>query len=172
VFGGKQGVLYEINSNRMGGIQRKAGAGEVESFRLSTGIFGAPAYWNGHLYTFASEDRVKEFAVSNGWVAPSYSSSSAQRSEFSGGTPTVSANGNREGIVWVVETRAWNAAGSRAILRAYDASDLRKRLYSSEENPLRDQGSEAVRFAIPTVANGRVYVGGVKVITVYGLLGH
>jgi hypothetical protein len=172
VFGGKQGVLYDINPNRMGGAQRQSTSPEVESFRLSNGIYSAPAYWNGHLYTFASEDWLKQFTVTNGRVASAYSSRSKQESLFSGGTPTISANGNRNAVVWIVETRAWNAAGTQAVLRAYDALNVAKQLYSSDENPTRDQASEAVRFAIPTVINGRVYVGGVKAITVYGLLAH
>lgn len=91
---------------------------------------------------------------------------------FSGGTPSVSANKDRNGIVWVVETRAWNEGGPRAILRAYDALNVARRLYSSDDNQTRDRAATAVRFTIPTVANGRVYVGGVRSITVYGLLRH
>ena len=89
---------------------------------------------------------------------------------FSGGTPTVSADKDRNGIVWIVETRAWNKGGTQAILRAYDALNVARCLYSSDENRIRDEAATAVRFTIPTVANGRVYVGGVKSISVYGLL--
>lgn len=170
VFGGKQGVLYDADPNHLGGLQRNSNGPAVQSFRLSDGFYAAAAYWNNNLYTFANEDSVKQFAVSNGRVAPEYSARSTQRSLFSGGTPTVSADRNRNGIVWVVETRAWNEGGTRAILRAYDASNVAKRLYSSDENGSRDQASLAVRFAIPTVANGRVYVGGVDSVTIYGLL--
>lgn len=170
VFGGKEGVLYNIDLNHMGGLQRSSDGKAVQGMRLSDGIYGAPAYWNGNLYTFANRDFLKQFAVTNGRVAQTYSARSKQRSLFSGGTPTVSANGNHNGVVWIVETRAWNKGGTRAILRAYDASNVANQLYSSDENPKRDQASEAVRFAIPTVANGRVYVGGVNAVTVYGLL--
>lgn len=170
VFGGKQGVLYDINPNRMGGLQRAGSTPAVESFRLSNGIYSAPAYWNGNLYTYANEDSLKQFEVTNGKVAATYSSRSKQRSMFSGGTPTVSANKDRYGIVWIVETRAWNEGGTRAVLRAYDALNVAKYLYSSDENETRDQAATALRFTIPTVAAGRVYVGGVKSVSVYGLL--
>ena len=170
VFGGKEGVLYEINPVKMGGLQHHSGNPDVESFQLSEGIYSAPAYWNGHLYTYASEDSLKEFAVTNGKIAAACTSRSQQRSMFSGGTPTVSADGDRHGIVWIVETRAWNEGGMRAVLRAYEALNVDKPLYSSDVNGSRDEASTALRFTIPMVANGRVYVGGVKSVTVYGLL--
>jgi hypothetical protein len=170
IFGGKQGLLYDVTPSRMGGLQSRARAAQVQSFRLSNGIYSAPAYWNGNLYTYASQDFVKQFAVIDGKVAPTYTSRSKDRSFFSGGTPTVSASKDRNGIVWIVETRAWNEGGTRAILRAYDARNVARQLYSSDENESRDQAATAVRFTIPMVANGRVYVGGVKSITVYGLL--
>jgi hypothetical protein len=171
VFGGKEGVLYNLDPNHLGGMQSSRDGKFVQSMPLSDGIYGAAAYWNGNLYTFASGDSLKQFAVTNGRVAQAYSASSKRRSSFSGGTPTVSANGSRDGIVWIVETRAWNQGGTRPILQAYVVSNVAKQLYSSDENPARDQASAAVRFAIPTVANGRVYVGGVNSVTVYGLLG-
>ena len=57
----------------MGGLQRSANGSGVQSIRLSTGIYAAGAYWNGNLYTFASEDSLKQFAVTNGRVALTYS---------------------------------------------------------------------------------------------------
>lgn len=58
----------------------------------------------------------------------------------------------------------------RAVLEAHDALDVARLLYSSDMNRIRDEAGTALRFTIPTVANGRVYVGGVKSVTVYGLL--
>lgn len=73
-------------------------------------------------------------------------------------------------MVWIVETRAWDRGGARAVLRAYDALNVGRQLYSSALNPTRDGAAEAVRFSIPTVANGRVYFGVRKAVEVYGLL--
>ncbi len=170
VFGGKQGVLYDVDPAHLGGLQTPASSGAAHGMKISTGIYAAAAYWNGNLYTFASEDALKQFAVARGRLAKDYSARSREKSAYSGGTPTVSANGKRNGIVWVVESRAWNEGGSRAVLRAYDARNVARLLYSSEENPKRDDGGEAVRFAMATIANGRVYVGGVNTVSVYGLL--
>jgi len=172
VFGGKAGVLYAIDPDRMGGRQTNSHDPSIESFRLSKGIYSAPAYWNGNLYYYADGDSLKQFAMTNGKLSSTPSFQSNRRSKFSGGTPTVSANGTQNGIVWLVETRAWNAGGTRAVLRAYDALNVGSELYSSNENPGRDQAGIALRFTIPTVANGRVYIGGAKSISVYGLLPH
>lgn len=88
-----------------------------------------------------------------------------------GATPTISANADRDGIVWTVGTRSWEVIPeSLAVLHAYDAADVSRELYSSEQNSDRDRAGISVRFTIPSVANGRVYVGTRSEVDVYGLL--
>lgn len=169
VFGGKAGVMYVVNPEHMGGLQHRSDP-SAENIHLSNGIYSAPAYWNGHLYYYASEDALKEFVVENGRLSAVPSHRSLGKSPFSGGTLTVSASGNANGVVWLVDTRAWNSGGTRALLRAYDALNVQRKLYSSDENSTRDGAGEAVRFTIPTVANGHVYFGVKKAVEVYGLL--
>jgi hypothetical protein len=73
--------------------------------------------------------------------------------------------------VWAIETRTWRGADKPAILRAYDAMDVRRELYNSEQAANgRDRAGLAVRFAMPTVAGGRVFVGTKGQVDVYGLL--
>jgi hypothetical protein len=160
-----------VNPEHMGEQQRNGRDAAAQAARLSTGIYSAPAYWNGHVYYYTSDDALKEFAVKDGSVSTTPESESAQRSNYSGGTPTVSANGQKNGVVWVVETKAWNGGNDSAILRAYDALDVSKELYSNEQNPSRDTAGQALRFTIPMVANGRVFIGVKKAVEVYGLLG-
>jgi hypothetical protein len=84
----------------------------------------------------------------------------------------VSANGSRDAIVWLIETKVWNAWNTEkpSVLHAYDASNVAHELYTSEQNSTRDRAGMTVRFAIPTIANGRVYVGTKREVNVYGLL--
>jgi hypothetical protein len=82
----------------------------------------------------------------------------------------VSANGARDGVVWVLRSKVWNAPDRPAVLYAYDATDVAHELYNSEQNPSRDRAGLALRFNIPTVMNGRVYVGAKREVDVYGLL--
>src|SRR5205807_661293 len=77
---------------------------------------------------------------------------------------STSANGSSGGIVWALQA----AAQDPAILRAYDALDLSRELYSSDQMPA-DQLDGAVKFAVPTVANGQVYVGTQSSLSVFGL---
>lgn len=173
VFGGKAGVLYVINPEHLGGKEVRSADPSIEKFRLSDGIYSAPAYWNGHLYYYASDDALKDFVVRGGRVSNTPAFRGSRRSEFSGGTPTVSANRTSNGIVWLTETKAWNGNDGRsAVLRAYDALNVGRELYTSDQDPGRDQAGQALRFTIPTVANGRVYLGVKKAVDVYGLLGN
>jgi hypothetical protein len=85
-----------------------------------------------------------------------------------GATPAVSASGATNGVVWVLDLSAWTTGGA-AILDAYDATNVANRLFSSPTSGSGAAGP-AVKFTVPTVANGKVYVGGQSTITVFGLL--
>ena len=78
---------------------------------------------------------------------------------------SVSANGANNGIVWAIE------AGGINVLHAYDATDVSKELYNSAQAPNgRDQFGTAVRFTVPTVMNGKVYVAGTTRLAIFGPL--
>jgi hypothetical protein len=70
----------------------------------------------------------------------------------------------------VLRSKVWNAPDRPAVLYAYDATDAAHELYNSEQNPSRDRAGLALRFNIPTVVNGHVYVGAKHEVDVYGLL--
>ena len=88
---------------------------------------------------------------------------------YPGPTPAVSSSGTSNGIVWVVETDNYNNGGN-AILRAYLASNLGTELYNSQQNPGRDQAGLPAKFAVPTVADGHVFVAAQQQVDMYGLL--
>jgi hypothetical protein len=166
---GKAGVSYLIDRDRMGHFHSGDDTHAVQTLKSSESGFGASAYWNHALYVWGSNDVLKSYRITGGRMsAPSLSQA---RSVDPGATPVVSSNGERNGIVWAIETRTWRGADKPAVLHAFDASDVRRELYNSEMNTGRDRAGTALRFAIPTVAGGRVYVGAKGEINVYGLLG-
>jgi hypothetical protein len=166
--GGKDGTLFLIDRDRMGRYH-SATDDVVQTVKLKGGLFGAPAYWNQNLYVFPDGDVLRQLTVRNGTLALANSGSMAPVDP--GAIPTVSANADRDGIVWTISTRSWEVIPeSLAILHAYDATDVSRELYSSEENSDRDRAGISVRFTIPLVAGGRVYVGARNEVDVYGLL--
>jgi hypothetical protein len=94
---------------------------------------------------------------------------------FPGATPTVSSAGATNGIVWAAEVGCYGTAaspcGGPAILFAYDANNVLTELWDSTQAlNQRDQAGNAVKFTVPTVANGKVYIGTRTEVDVYGLL--
>jgi hypothetical protein len=90
-----------------------------------------------------------------------------------GATPSISANGASNGILWAIARQDLLSAkpGSKsANLYAFDATNVASLLYSSSMNSTRDKAGAGVKFVVPTIANGKVYVGTQTEIDVYGLL--
>jgi hypothetical protein len=166
---GKDGYLYVIDRDRMGKYQSGSNGHAVQAFKAAAaGGYGAVAYWNGHVYLFGRNDVLKEFALDNGRLGENPSHQGTFK--YFPATPSVSANGAKDGIVWVMLTKDWNARDTYGILQAYDAADVGRMLFSSATNSGRDGAGLVTRFAIPMVANGRVYVGMRRAVYVYGLL--
>lgn len=92
----------------------------VQSFRTSNGGFGAAAYWNHTVYLWGS---LKAYTVSDRGLA--LREASTIKAADPGSTPTISANGDRDGIVWAIETRTWNGQDKPAVLHAFDAANVR-----------------------------------------------
>jgi hypothetical protein len=90
---------------------------------------------------------------------------------YPGATPSISADGTSNGIVWEVQHGGTRANPSPAVLYAYTASNVSQELYNSSMAGSRDQAGTSVKFVVPTIANGKVYVGTSTGLTVYGLLG-
>jgi hypothetical protein len=85
---------------------------------------------------------------------------------FPGSTPVISANGTSNGIVWTLQ----RISGANAVLHANVASNVATELYNSNQAGSRDLPGTSIKFAVPTVANGKVFVGTATKLTVYGLL--
>ena len=170
MIGGKDGDLYVLDQARLGKYEASGNSQAVQVIHFRDGIYSAPAYWNGHIYVLARRDYLSDFALENGKLAAKPRAMSDQRFADPGATPAISANGNRNGIVWLIETKPWNGADKPAVLHAYDAANVARELYNSEQNNARDRVGLTLRFTIPTVVNGRVYVNAKRRVDVFGLL--
>ena len=100
---------------------------------------------------------------------------STQAFNFSGPVPSISADGNTNGILWGIDNRPWNKTCLNGVncqtLYAYDATNLGKMLYnSSQAANTRDVPGIAVKFTTPTIANGKVFIGSQGAVSAYGLL--
>src|SRR5712691_11612406 len=172
IGGDKQGILYVIDRDNMTGFN--AGGDkvvqEVTVIGGTCGIFSTPAFWEGKLYVVAIGDVLKQYTLADASLTPALQA--ADVFGYPGATPAISSNGATNGIVWALDTNnngTPNGSGSTgpAILFAYDATNLNK-LFSSPTSGAGSAGN-AVKFTVPTVANGKVYVGTQTELSVFGL---
>jgi hypothetical protein len=163
VGAGKEGRIYLLDRDDLGKVQVGSDSQIVQSLPGAIkGLFGNPAYFNQSLYFCAAGDTLKAFSISNAQMSSVPVSQSTATFVYPGCLPTISANGNSNSIVWIIDP-----AG---VLRAYNASNLANELYDSGQNSARDAFGAPVKYSAPTVANGKVYAGTQNSLIVYGLL--
>jgi hypothetical protein len=163
----KGSTIYMIDRDRMGKFQSDSDA-VIQRIHMHGGGYGAMAYWNGHVFFACSDDYLSDYAVENDKLT--LSAHSSTKFANPGATPSVSANGNKDAIVWAVATKTWNGRDQPAVLYAFNADSIDQPIYTSEQNSKRDRAAMATRFVIPVVVNGRVYFGTRGEVEVYGLL--
>jgi LysM repeat protein len=167
---GKTGEVYLLNRQNLGGYNT-AGDQVVQELPYAVGnvgVWSTPAYWNGTVYYWGQIDYLKAFPLVSGQLTGPTATSS-EKYGYPGANPVVSANGNTQGIIWSLETDGYmNSAPS--VLMAHNATNVSTTLYSSNTNLSRDNPGLAVKFTVPTVVNGKVYVGTQNQLSVYGLL--
>ena len=172
---GKDGRILVLNRDALGGY---APGGSYNTNVLqditggliaNQGLWSTPAYWNENVYMWAEGDSLKMFPLTNGVLATRASTQSSATSSFPGAVPVVSSDGTQNGIVWALMTDLYNSNGS-AILYAFNATNVAQELYASNQNSSRDDAGAAVKFTVPVVTNGKVYVGAAGQVDVYGLL--
>jgi len=166
------GQIYVLNRDNMG--QFNAIDNVVQEFSLGGGIFSTAAFWQNTLYIGGVSQNLKAFVIntSTSQLSTTAASQSPSPFQFPGTTPSVSSSGTINGIVWALDTHSNDTpAGSGngpAILHAYNATNLAAELWNSTQGTGNAAGN-AVKFCVPTVANGKVYVGTQTELTVYGL---
>jgi hypothetical protein len=172
---GKQGEIYVVNRDQLtsdGSHYCNGCTSDPEIIQplasATGGLWSMPAYWNGQIYMWGNAGHLVAYSLTNGRLSQSPTSTSAESSNFPGSTPVVSSSGPANGIVWAVESDAYTTSGP-AILRAYAATNVSNLLYASNLTAGRDTLGHAVKFVVPVVSNGKVYVGAQKEVDVFGL---
>jgi IPT/TIG domain-containing protein len=160
VGGGKDGYLYLLNRDKMGGL---GDSNSLQRFSVAYDIFSTAAFWNNNLYIAGVQYPLYAYQLNTSTVQfGSATSQSSEKFGYPGATPSVSATGTTNAIVWALDTSASCISGAKAcgpsVLRAYDATDLSHELWNSS-TASGDAAGNAVKFTVPTVANGKVYVG-------------
>jgi hypothetical protein len=170
---------YLVNADDMGGL-----GGGVQSVGTTAaiGFWSSAAYFsNGTTNSLyfggvinekpLTGDNLWQWPLSGGLLASNFASQSAE-AYLASPTPFISANGNTNAIAWTImrpETVDNEKGVNNAILYAYNAGNLGTELYNSTTNAARDTPGPAVKFAVPTVVNGKVYVGTQSGLYVYGM---
>jgi hypothetical protein len=183
IGGGKDGNIYIVDPLNMGGFN---GTNDVIQNVLTgtssnDNIFSTPVYWNGNIYYHCADDVLRAFS----WTASAAGGQQLSTSPTSMGTvvydnyahgaiASLSANGTTNGIIWDTDNSAYintnPSASGPLVLHAYDATNVANELYNSTQAGTRDTGGLALKFTVPTIANGRVFVPTGTELDIYGLL--
>jgi hypothetical protein len=175
---GKTGRIYLLDRDNLGQFHSNFD-NVVQVFPDGTvgGMWGSPAYFNNGsqqlIYWHGAGDVLKAYSLmSNGLLSGSPIAQTQIPFGFPGATPSISANGTQNGIIWEIDNTFYGFPGpgpNPGVLHAYDATSLRE-LYNSNQFGALDQLSAAVKFTVPTVTNGHVYVGSQYSVSVFGLI--
>jgi hypothetical protein len=165
VGAGKDQVIYVVNRDSMGKFNPGNDNAIYQELPNALGgaEFASPAYFNGTVYYGAYLSQLRAFPVTNAILASTPSSQTATRFDYPGTSPSISANGTANAIVWAVEN------AQSGVLHAFDASNLAHELYNSNQAGKRDQFFDN-KFIVPMVAGGKVFVGTPSGVMVFGLL--
>lgn len=168
---GKDRNIYLVNRDDMGRFNphddRKIYQEIYDGLKgaMLQGMRGAPAYFDNRLYFGPLNQPILEFRFQNARLIAKPVSETALKFVYPGATPSISADGTRNGIAWATENT------DPAVLHAYDASNLAHELYNSNEAPGgKDHFGAGNKFITPMIAHGKVYVGTTDGVGVFGLL--
>jgi hypothetical protein len=168
IAGGKPQYGYLLNRDMMttdNGHFNSGGSSDhiLQSIYLGGGIMTTPAYFRQNIYYVTAGDTIRSYAVANANLTAG--TFGTRQYHFPGATLSVSANGANNGIVWAIQYAAPN------VLVAYNATNVSTEIYNSAQAGSRDQLANGIKFTVPTVANGKVFVGTTNSVSVFGLLG-
>jgi hypothetical protein len=172
IGGNKKEGIYVIDRDNMGKFKPTDNSRVLQSLPIPApcpegAIFGVPAFWQNRIYLWPCGDVVRDYRFYNGLLYPTPVALGQLVSQYPAPLPSISANGNTNGILWALYNHNW-VFGGPAILFAFDAANVNRLLYSS--SGARDQAGTAAKGPTATVANGKVYLSTATELDVYGLL--
>jgi fibronectin type 3 domain-containing protein len=167
IGGGKEGNLFLLNCSAMGHYGANANpvnSNAAQIVNVGGGIFATSAFWNNSLYITPSGGNLQAFPLNTttGLFTAGSATSTTTSFGFPGATPSISSSGATNGIAWATDSSQYCTNQSPgcgpAVLHAYSATALNTELWNSSM-VAGDAAGFAVKFTVPTVANGKVYVG-------------
>lgn len=182
IGGGKQGVLYALNTDRLGhlGDEHATQHFQATGSHLHSVVFWKSARRGKLIYMWGQQDRLRAYRLEGDRFAETPVMSRQELNEgHPGAMMSLSANGEKDGVLWAsIHWTGDSMHESRpGILHAYDAADLSHELWNSHNVRQRDDCNNYSKMAPPTIANGKVYLSsfgtanvGSGQLCVYGLL--
>jgi len=163
---GKEGKIFLLDRDDLGHFMASGDTQIVQEIPNAVGgTWSSPAYFNSRVFYQGSGDVLKAYNISNAALSTSPVSQSSTPFGYPGATPSISANGTNSAIAWVIQTDGY--PGSSAVLHAYNAYNLSQELYNSAQAGARDALAKAVKYTVPTIADGKVFVGAQKSLAVF-----
>jgi len=169
---GKDKNIYLADRDNLGKFNPATNPMDSNIYQQLTGamagpVYSTPAYFDSVLYYAADGDALKAFPLTNAQLALTPSSQTTIKFPHPGPTPSISANGTQNGIVWALES----SLSSPGVLHAYDPANLAHEFYNSTQAINgRDSFGNGNKFITPMIVNGKVYVGTQTGVAVFGLL--
>ena len=164
---GKDGNIYLVDRENMGKFSPQNDSAIYQELdgALPGGIWSMPAYYNGSVYFGEVGGPIQQFQFSKALLPATPTSATGTSFPYPGATPSISANVDTGGILWAVESN------STAVLHAYRANNLSQEIYNTSQAANgRDNFGSGNKFMVPTIANGKVYVGTPTGVAAFGLL--
>jgi hypothetical protein len=169
IGGGKDSNLYVVDRDDMGKFNGSTDTNYQSLKGAFVGMFYSKGvFFNGTVYLGASSDAIKAFPVMSGKLATAPTSQSANKYYYPGATPTITANGTGDAVVWAVDNGP--STGTTGILFAYDATNLATELYDSTQAANSRDSFLHNKYITPLVVNGRVFVGTSNSVVLFGPL--
>ena len=157
--GGKDGSVYALDRDLLGGY---GDSFAVQKIALGSSIFSTGAYWNDYYFVTGAGGPLTAFLLNTTVPQFNLAAKAPTSINWPGSTPSVSASATQNGIVWIMDNSQYCTNQSHGcgptVLHAYYATNVASELWNSSMVST-DAAGNAVKFTVPTVANGKVYVG-------------